>query len=276
MSYLENFHHQITGNPAGHKLVFLHGLMGSAANWRRIIPPFEDQYHILAFDQRGHGRSFQPPTGYHPRDYAQDLKKILDELGWQTVALIGHSMGGRNALEFASHFSQRVNGLVLEDIAPEASSKAVSHIERLLELVPTPFASRQEAKEFFDHRYPALIPFYPKAEVVARFLFTNIENKPSGELDWRFSKSAILQSLREGRNEDRWDALRNLKMPVLIVRGESSADLTPETFEKMQTVLPSAQAVEVPDAGHWVHFDQPDIFIRVLKDFLTCLPGSVY
>lgn len=276
MSYLENFHHQITGNPTGHKLVFLHGLMGSAANWRRIIPSFEGQYHVLAFDQRGHGRSFQPSGGYHPRDYAMDLKKILDELGWEEVALVGHSMGGRNALEFASRFSQRVNALVLEDIAPEASSLAVNNIERLLELVPTPFATREEAKDFFDQRYPSLISFYPKADVVARFLFTNIETKSEGGFNWRFSKSAVLQSLREGRNEDRWDALRNLKMPVLIVRGENSTDLTHETFAKMLAVLPSARGVEVPDSGHWVHFDQPDIFVHLLKDFLTCLPGSVY
>jgi esterase len=276
MSYLENFHHQITGNPAGHKLVFLHGLMGSASNWRRIIPAFEGDFRILAYDQRGHGRSFQPPTGYQPRDYAEDLKRILDELGWAKTALVGHSMGGRNALEFASLFSQRVNALILEDIGPEASSQAVRHIERLIELVPTPFVSREEAKEFFDHRYPALIPFYPKAEVVARFLFTNMENKPQGGVDWRFSKSAILQSLREGRREDRWDALRRLKMPVLIIRGENSMDLAPETFARMQTILPLAQGVEIPDAGHWVHFDQPDIFIRVLKDFLTCLSASVY
>lgn len=276
MRYLDNFHYQITGNPNGHKLVFLHGLMGSAANWRRIIPAFEGDYEILAYDQRGHGRSFQPPLGYHPRDYAQDLKKILDELGWEKVTVIGHSMGGRNALEFASHFSQRVNALVLEDIAPEASSQAVSNIEKLIALVPTPFSSREEARDFFQNQYPSMISFYPRANVVAGFFFTNIEAKSDGSQDWRFSKSGILQSLREGRNEDRWDALRNLKMPVLILRGEQSTDLPKQTFEKMLQALPTAQGAEIPNSGHWIHFDQPDIFIKRIKDFLTCLPPSVY
>lgn len=277
MRYLDNFFHQITGNPAGHKLVFLHGLMGSASNWRSIAKAFEDHYHILTFDQRGHGRSFHPPAGYHPRDFAQDLLKILDELGWSKTILVGHSMGGRNALEFAVHFAHRVNVLVVEDIGPEAHFGAITRIEKLLDLVPTPFASREEARTFFESEYPELISFYPGARVVAKFFLTNIEQKPDGGWSWRFDKSAILSALREGRNEDRWDAWRNLKMPVLLVRGERSADLTPEIFARMQKELPSAKAVEIAGAGHWVHFDQPEAFIRTLQEFfLTCEFDSVY
>lgn len=277
MRHIDNFYHQITGNPAGHKLVFLHGLMGAASNWRSIAKAFEDKYHILAFDQRGHGRSFHPPGAYHPRDFAHDLKLILDDLGWESAIVVGHSMGGRNALEFAVHFSQRVKALVIEDIGPEANSRAIDRITRLLSLVPTPFASRDEARQFFENEYPELIAsFYPQGRVVAKFLLTNIEEK-NGGWDWRFDKNAILSSMQQGRHEDRWDALRNLRMPVLIVRGANSADLTADVFARMKATLPSAQAVEIPDAGHWVHFDQPQAFIRVLKEFfLTCGFDSVY
>jgi pimeloyl-ACP methyl ester carboxylesterase len=267
MSYLDNFHYQITGNPQGHKLVFLHGLMGSAANWMRVIPAFQEQFHILCFDQRGHGRSFHPESGYHPRDYAHDLKLILEELGWNSSALVGHSMGGRNALEFALHFSRLVKVLVLEDIGPEANWGAFERIERLLSLVPTPFANRAEAKDFFENRYPQKISFYPQPEVVSRFFLSNIEQKPDGTQDWRFAKDAILQSMREGRNEDRWDALANLKMPVLIVRGANSPDLPRPVYDRMLATLPSARGVEIPGAGHWVHFEQLEAFIRVLKKF---------
>lgn len=257
--------------------MFLHGLMGSASNWRSIAKAFEDQYHILAFDQRGHGRSFHPPDGYHPRDFAQDLARILDDLGWQEILLVGHSMGGRNALEFAVHFSHRVKALVVEDIGPEANSGAMGRIEKLLNLVPTPFPSREAARQFFESEYPGLIAFYPRARTVAKFFLTNIEEKPDGSWSWRFDKDAILKAMREGRNEDRWDAWRNLRMPVLLVRGERSSDLTPEIFARMKADLPSAQAVEVADAGHWVHFDQPEAFIRLLKEFfLTCGFDSVY
>ena len=202
---------------------------------------------------------------------------ILDDLGWDQVILVGHSMGGRNALEFAMHFSQRVKALVIEDIGPEANSTALERISKLLNLVPTPFDSRDQARQFFENEYPALIAFYPQGHVVAKFLLTNIEEKPGGKWDWRFDRDAVLSSLQQGRNEDRWDALRNLKMPVLIVRGQNSTDLSPEVYHRMKATLPSATAVEIPGAGHWVHFDKPDAFIAVLKQFfLTCGFDSVY
>lgn len=249
--------------------MFLHGLMGSANNWRRVTPEFEADFHILLYDQRGHGRSFQPEQGYRPLDYAQDLHQILDELKWKRTALVGHSMGGRNALEFASHFSQRVTALVLEDIGPDTNAAAATRIERLLNEVPTPFSSREEARRFFAQEYPNRIRWYPQAEVVSRFLHSNLETKDDGRVDWRFAKSAVLQSLTEGRREDRWEALAHLKMPCLFIRGEHSQDLSPSIFARMLQVQPQAQGVEVPGAGHWVHFDQPESFVQAVKRFFA-------
>jgi pimeloyl-ACP methyl ester carboxylesterase len=273
MSFLECFHHQITGNPQGRKLVFLHGLMGSAANWRSIARHFESDFHILTFDQRGHGRSFHPESGYSPSDYAHDLTLILEELGWSSSALVGHSMGGRNALEFAARTppTHKVEALVIEDIGPDANFEAIERIDRLLSLVPTPFRSRQAARDFFENDYAALISFYPQGQVVSRFLLSNIEQKPDGTMDWRFNREAILKSMREGRSEDRWDAFRNLKMPVLVVRGENSQDLSRATFERMLKVLPTTKGVEIAGAGHWVHFDKPDEFVQTLKSFFQTL-----
>lgn len=267
MKYLDNFHYQITGNAQGHKLVFLHGLMGSAVNWMRVIPAFQEEFHILCYDQRGHGRSFHPADGYHPRDYAHDLKLILEELGWNSSALVGHSMGGRNALEFAAHFSQRVKVLVMEDIGPDANYASIERIERLLSLVPIPFQNRTEAKDFFENQYPQKISFYPQPQVVSRFFLSNIEQKPDGTQGWRFAKDAIIKSMVEGRNEDRWDAWTNLKMPVLVIRGQNSPDLPRPMFERMLATLPKARGVEIPQAGHWVHFEQTAAFIRALKEF---------
>ncbi len=275
MNFLNNFHYQLSGNPQGHKLVFLHGLMGSAANWLRITPAFQQEFHILTYDQRGHGRSFHPPSGYRPKDYAEDLDHILTDLDWSSCALAGHSMGGRNALEFALHFSQRVKVLVLEDIGPEANVAAVERIEKLLSLVPSPFSSRTEAKNFFEHRYIAEISaFYPQPKVLSAFFLANMEQKPDGSQDWRFNKGAILESMRMGRREDRWDALRNLRMPVMFVRGADSPDLSPEVFERMRKTLPGARGVTIANAGHWVHFDQPAAFIVALKEFFRDTLGT--
>lgn len=274
MSYIEQFHYQITGNPGGHKLVFLHGLMGAGQNWRPLAKHFEDEFEILTFDQRGHGRSFHPAGGYHPRDFAGDLRRILDDLKWAEVALVGHSMGGRNALEFAHLYSSRVRALVLEDIGPEANWGAVERIEKLLEAVPSPFADRAAMRDFFTREYAARIAWYPQPEVISRFLQTNMEEREDGRYDWRFDRAGIFASMREGRQEEHWDALRNLKMPTLIVRGAKSQDLSSETFARMRRELPSATAVEIPDAGHWVHFDQPSAFLSVLKAFFHAQLGT--
>lgn len=182
-------------------------------------------------------------------------------------------MGGRNALEFAAGFSQRVTALVMEDIGPDANYAAIDRIERILTAVPAPFASRAEAVTFFANDYAEKIPFYPQPDVLGKFLLANLETKPDGRLDWRFDKPGILSSMQSGRNEDRWDAFANLKMPVLLVRGENSADLPRPIFERMLRTLPAAKGVEIPGAGHWVHFDQPEAFKKALKDFFRATFG---
>ncbi|MCB0412003.1 MAG: alpha/beta hydrolase [Bdellovibrionales bacterium] len=268
MSVLENFHYQVVGDECSHKLVFLHGLMGSLSNWRKIINSFKDDHQVLIYDQRGHGRSQHPRLGYQPEDFARDLKEILDELRWEKIQLVGHSMGGRNALVFADLFPRRITHLVLEDISPEADEKAVQRIEFLLGLVPIPFANKAEAKKFFEVEFPSKLKGVESAQVLSNYFYTNIELKPDGTAGWRFSLPGILESLRSGRERDRWQELKNLQMPTLLVRGGESKDLTSAVFEKMLSCNPHIQGVEIPHAGHWVHFDQSEAFVKALKDFL--------
>ena len=268
-SYLSQFNYQITGTEDKPKLVFLHGLMGGANNWKRITQDLEQEYHILVFDQRGHGKSFKPHHGYSPRDYAEDLKLILQELRWDKVGLIGHSMGGRNALEFAGLYPQFLWALVLEDIGPEINKDAATRIRSWIEAVPVPFSSKKEAREFFNGPFRDLVQTAEKAEMLAEFFYWNMEEKSEGLVDWRFFRPGILTSLMEGRDHERWRLLRELKVPALVVRGERSQDLTREIFTKMQTMNSLVEGVEIPDSGHWIHFEQPQIFIKVLKEFLS-------
>ncbi len=260
MSHLQHFHYQITGNEQGPKLVFLHGLMGAGHNWRRIVPDFEPNYHILTYDQRGHGRSFQPSEGYAPEDFAEDLRQILNELGWERVYLVGHSLGGRNALNFASHSPDRVLKLVLVDIGPELSPESDQQIHHIISSVPTPFSSREEAKSFLLQSYP---------EALAQYLYTNIEKKKdSGLYDWRFFKQGILQALEQGRAQSRWEEVVALQMPTLLVRGEVSETLPLDVYQRMLEANHLIRGVEIPGAGHWVHADQPEEFSRLLGQFL--------
>lgn len=268
MAYLDNFYHHFYGPEEGRKWLFVHGLMGYGQNWRRIIQGLEKTERCLAFDQRGHGRSFKPESGYAPEDYANDIKTIVDELGWEKFILVGHSMGGRNVLNFASRFPEKISHLIIEDIGAEAKLNAHSYYEELLGQVPSPFATRADAKKYFFEDFVKTAKTRENILVMANYFYSNMEEKADGTVDWRFSKDAILDSVRFGRGEDRWDEVKSLKMPTLLVRGANSKELTIDNYQTMLSLNPMIKGVEIAGAGHWVHSDQPQAFIESLQLFV--------
>jgi esterase len=268
MSFLENFFYQLTGPDAAPKLVFLHGVMGFAANWRTIGKAFEDRFQVLAFDQRGHGRSFKPAVGYGPEDYAADLLKIIDELGWSRINLVGHSMGGRNALQFATEYPERVERLIIEDIGPSMNDAGASLILKILDSVPVPFPDKRAAKDFFATRFMEVFADHPQKEGLAAYLYANIIEDEQGRGVWRFYEAGVRESLAQGRVQERWDEIRELSMPTLLIRGEFSRDLPRDVFERILETNPRIRGVEIKGAGHWVHSDQPGRFIEALRRFL--------
>lgn len=268
MAFLQNFHHQRLGSTAHPKLVFLHGLMGAAANWRRIAAAFQDRYEVLVYDQRGHGQSFRPETGYAPENYAEDLLKIIDELGWEKIHLVGHSMGGRNSIAFASRWPQRLVKLVVEDIGPEGNLQNAQKLNALIDGVPTPFPSRKEAKEFFLNEFPRKFADRKAVLTLGQFLYSNIVETSDGRADWRFSVKAIRESVQEGRARDRWDQWKAITTETLLVRGSESDEISPETMQEMLAQNHHARGIVIEKAGHWVHFEQPEAFIQCVSDFL--------
>ncbi len=151
--FLSNFNYSILGSNESQRVVFVHGLMAFSANWRKIASRIQNDFQCLIYDQRGHGRSFKPPSGYTPEDFAQDLDKITTELGWTSFHLVGHSMGGRNAMVFADLFPQKVRTLTIEDMGPDSDSQAVKYYENMLNFIPTPFLNKDEYKQFFLQRF---------------------------------------------------------------------------------------------------------------------------
>jgi esterase len=269
MRYLENFHHQITGPESGPKLIFLHGVMGFGANWRTIAKAFENEYQVLAYDQRGHGRSMKPERGYSPEDYSSDLKRIIDELGWDKINLVGHSMGGRNSLVFAALYPTRVNKLVIGDIGPSMNEAGSAFILKLLNTIPGPFPTKRDAKAYFDNDFPRIFHYVRQRIGLAAYLYANIIEDSEKRGVWRFSEAGIRESIDEGRAKERWAEIRGLSMPTLLVRGEWSDDLPRETYDRILQENPRIQGVEIKAAGHWVHSDQPAAFIEALRGFFA-------
>lgn len=270
-SYLSQFNYQLVGPETGRRWVFLHGLMGYGSNWRKITSGLDKTERVLTFDQRGHGRSMKPMTGYAPEDYADDLFLITQELDWDKFILVGHSMGGRNALSFAHKFPEKLEKLVIEDIGPEGAPEAPKYYRDLMGLIPTPFATKLEAKEFFLNEFPKRLKAFgnhENAETLGQYLYSNLIEQPDGKFDWRFYLEGIHQSVLLGRAKDQWNELRSLPVETLVIRGERSKELSREVFQRMTLANPRVQGVEIPNAGHWVHADQPQLFLRALQEFI--------
>jgi pimeloyl-ACP methyl ester carboxylesterase len=156
---------------------------------------------------------------------------------------------------------------VIEDIGPEVNLDSVPYYQKLLGLVPTPFANRAEAKEFLLHQFVRLAKNYENPEALAQYFYANMADQPDGRVDWRFWKPGILESV-EARNSDRWQDVKSLKVPTLLIRGGDSRDLKPEIYQEMLDANKMIKGVVIPQAGHWVHSDQPQAVIAALKDFV--------
>jgi pimeloyl-ACP methyl ester carboxylesterase len=181
-------------------------------------------------------------------------------------------MGGRNAVSFAHRHAEKVEKLIIEDIAPEGDPQAADYYRWLLGVVPTPFASKAAARDFFATDFMQQVAGrVENLQVLSAYFYSNIIELPDGRADWRFSKNAIVTSVIQGRSHDFWDEIRALPMPTLVIRGENSKELPREVFSRMKLANPRLEGVEIPNAGHWVHSDQPEEFLKVIRRF-TGLP----
>lgn len=242
-------------------LVLLHGLMGFSANWGKIWPLFQEDRPVLVLDQRGHGRSVKPPDGYGPTDYAQDLAALLAHLGWSQCHVVGHSMGGRVALRFASLYPEITRTLTLEDSGTEANPSRVDWIKRLLGSVPTPFREKEGAKKFFEENFR-------HDPMTGSFLHANLETKEDGSIDWRFHQPGMVETILRGRATDASAEFAALAAPTLLIRGALSREFPEEEARRMAKARPGVELVEIADAGHYVHAEKPREFSAALKDFI--------
>lgn len=249
--------------PSGtHPVVLLHGLMGFAANWGKIWPGLHERRRVLVLDQRGHGRSAKPAGGYSPTDYARDLQALLDHLGWERAHVVGHSMGGRVALRFASLYPGRTVTLSMEDSGVAARPERVQWIQKLLGSVPTPFSDRESAKTFFAENFR-------DDPLTGGFLHANLEQKESGLWDWRFYAPGMIETIQTGRATDATAEFAELDVPTLLFRGERSKEFPADEADAMARARPNVRLVTVDEAGHYVHAEKPQEFTEPLARFLN-------
>ncbi len=259
-------HVEVAGD--GAPLVLLHGFTGSAESWRPHIPAFATRYRTVAIDLLGHGRSDAPadPDRYRIEHATQDVLAVLEDMGIARAAILGYSMGGRLALFLATVAPERITALVLESASAGIRDAALRHERMARDTALADEIERDGVPAFVDHweRLPLFATQSRLPTVVRDALRAH-----------RLAHSArgLANSLRgmgQGAQPPLWDRLPSLSVPALLLVGALDAAYCAHGRE-MSRLLPGARLVVVPDAGHTVHLEQPEIFQRTVLEFLAAV-----
>lgn len=254
-------HHIDTGGDET-PLVVVHGLFGSADNWRSHLKQWQRRHRVIAVDLRNHGRS-PHVAGMNYEAMADDLLALLDRLEVESAHLLGHSMGGKVAISLARRAPHRVASLIVADIAPLAYGHDHDSVFAALR--------RVEAGEPTNRREAdALLAEHVEESAVRLFLATNLERDDEGILRLRIGLDEIQDDydtlMREPAGEGAFDG------PTLVLRGAHSDYVTDEMLPALRDVLPRAE-IETLQAGHWLHAEQPKAFQEAVNAFLERVEG---
>jgi len=249
------------GEPGRPALCFLHG--GSAhAHWfDGVVSAFADRYQVLALDQRGHGASEWAPTpAYATEDFAGDLVGVMDAMGWARMTVVGHSMGGHNAMAFAAWHPERVERLVVVDSRPAIPAERLRNMHRRGDRGPMRHETLDAALKSFR--------LLPRETVADPRLLEHLAREGVAERDGRFLYRFDPACNGQRRPTDGWALLERITAPTLLVRGEHSPILPREMAADMLARLPRTWLVEIPGTYHHLVLDAPLAFATALDAFL--------
>jgi pimeloyl-ACP methyl ester carboxylesterase len=238
----------------GPAVLLLHGLAGTAAEWKDTAAWLTGSHHVVALDQRGHGRSERRPRDVSRAAFVADAVAAVDQLALAPVILIGQSLGGHTAFLVAAARPDLVRALVVAEASPAAPEPgSAEKIRDLLSAWPLPFASPQAADDFFGGETPA-----------ARAWARNLEEADDG-LRPSFDVDVMVEALAAAAGPY-WHEWRAIEARTLVVRGEEG-ELSPDVVAEMLRGLPAAEVETIP-GGHDVHLDAPVAWRALVERFL--------
>ncbi len=263
----QRFHYLEWGDPDNQALLFLHGSNQSAHSFDLVSLHLADRFRVFALDQRGHGDSeWAKDSDYSSNAMGLDAAAFIDAMGLDHLIVVGHSMGGQNAMRLALSHPDRVEKLVLVDIGPEVSQDGANVIRRFV----------TETREFddIDHFVSRVQEYdpYRSREHIERTVRYNLLQRADGKFISKHDHGPRLRATGEHRRAgDRFtlDDVRGLPMPLLIIRGADSAVFTAEGAERFVDAVPDARLVTVPAAGHNVQGQNTPGFLQALIPFVN-------
>ncbi len=253
------------GGSAAVPALALHGFALNCHSWDEVAPALSERVHLYPLDQRGHGLSERAARveDYTRENMVADALGVVDALGLERIVLIGHSMGGMNAMTFAARHPERVRALVLVDVGPEVSVDGANEVGRF---VAGPYELESlEAWVEHTHRY---YPWRSKERIRARLEASLVRTASGGyakQYDERFR--AGFGGVAEAR-DSLGDVAAALRAPTLLVHGGASPVLPREMAERFAAAAKTVELVTIPGAGHSVAGDKPEEFLKCVTAFL--------
>ena len=246
----------------GPALIILHGFLGSSDNWRAAAQRLAASFRVITLDLRNHGHSPHHPSMSY-QAMAEDVLDFLVQQKLPSAHLLGHSMGGKVAMQAATTEPDNIDKLIVVDIAPKGYPASHEGMMRTLgELDLGSFKS-------FGEIDAALVPEIPSAEV-RRFLIKNLAREGEHGFRWRIDLEAITANYTELAKPI--EPKFTFTKPACFILGARSEYLTENDFPLVKKMFPQASFVTIPHAGHWVHVDAPEEFLKTVTAFLARHP----
>ncbi len=242
----------------GQPLIIMHGLFGMLDNWHNLARSFSENYHVFLVDLRNHGQSPHSSDFSYPL-MAADIAELMQHLGLSKAAILGHSMGGKVAMEFALENPEKCSELIVVDIAPVQYRPGHDDIFAALFSIDLKDGTRKRSE--LDEEMAKYIPEFGTRQ----FLLKSLVRDGDG-FAWKFNLDALhhhYEKIIAGI-----EGARDYTGPTLFIRGSESRYVRDEHWSRIEELFPLAKLSTVEGAGHWVHAEKPQELIQLVKEFL--------
>lgn len=262
---------------SGHPLIILHGLYGMGSNWLSIGKALSGLSEVYLVDQRNHGEAFHDPVHTY-QAMMQDVIRLMDELGLAKAVVLGHSMGGKVAMHMALHHPERITRLIVADISPLAYTTDHSSRNQMgghRRIISALKAIDLKAFSTLKDIEGQLEPHFPDRPL-RQFLMKNLGKDDQGAFYWKLNLDALLNHLdrlAEGLDPSQIPMEGLRQFPALFIKGELSAYIQREDERAVRRIFPLSQVVTIKGAGHWLHAEQPERFVKTVRQFLLKQSG---
>lgn len=247
-----------TATGAGGPVILLHGMFGMGDNLSMVARPLSEHFEVHRLDLRNHGRSFRDKSMSFP-EMADDVLRWMDHQGITRAHLLGHSLGGKVAMQVALQQPQRVERLVVADIAPVAyQGNHDAVFAGLNAVIPRAVASRREAE--------TVLKEFVEEPGVRLFLLKSLYRNEQGEFAWRMNVEGLRDNYGELCKANTTQA--PFTGPTLFIKGENSNYIRMEYRDEIEQLFPAAQFKIIQNTGHWLHAEKPAAFNHLVNKFL--------